>query len=88
MLADVAACRAVDAAEGTGRTGPLAAGDTVLHYLQPGRVGPIEARCQVLGGGPGRTLVRVAVHDIGAGRSAGQRSGSVAVLDRLIPGRL
>jgi uncharacterized protein (TIGR00369 family) len=64
MLADVAACRAAG-----GRSGGAsrAAADTVLHYLRPARVGPIEARCQVLGGSPGRTVVRVAIHDVGAG---------------------
>ena len=66
-------------------TGPqasarVAAGDTVLHYLSPARVGPVEARCQVLGGRPGRTLVRVAVHDVGAGDRM-VAVGSVAVLD-------
>ena len=73
MLADVAACRATaDALAGRSRSDPspsvdrLAAADTVLHYLRPGRAGPIEARCRVLGGPPGRTLVRVAVHDTGA----------------------
>jgi uncharacterized protein (TIGR00369 family) len=64
VLADVAACRAAG-----GRSGGAsrAAADTVLHYLRPARVGPIEARCQVLGGSPGRTVVRVAIHDVGAG---------------------
>ncbi len=73
MLADVAACRAVAGAPRPGGgPGPepaveqLAAADTVLHYLRPVRVGPVEARCRVLGGPSGRTLVRVAVHDIGA----------------------
>jgi acyl-coenzyme A thioesterase PaaI-like protein len=74
-LADLAACRAVEtdrAADGDGDPGPgsavggLAAGDMVLHYLRPARVGPVEARCQVLGGSGGRTLVRVGVHDVGA----------------------
>jgi uncharacterized protein (TIGR00369 family) len=73
MLADVAACRAVagsaSARSGAGPTPSveqLAAADTVLHYLRPVRVGPVEARCWVLGGPPGRALVRVAVHDVGA----------------------
>ena len=73
MLADVAACRAVAGAPRPGGgPGPepaveqLAAADAVLHYLRPVRVGPVEARCRVLGGPSGRTLVRVAVHDIGA----------------------
>lgn len=46
--------------------GRVAAADTVLHYLWPARVGPIEARCQVLGARDGRALVRVAIHDVGA----------------------
>lgn len=67
VLVDVAACRA---AASTG-AGPvtvegLAAADTVLHYLRPVRVGPVEARCSVVGGPSGRALVRVAVHDLGA----------------------
>lgn len=67
VLADVAACRAV-AADGVHQGGgPLAATDTVLHFLSPARVGPVEARCQVLGDGADRALVRVAVHDRGAG---------------------
>lgn len=67
VLADVAACRAV-ALDGVRRGGgPLAATDTVLHFLRPARVGPVEARCQVLEGGADRALVRVAVHDRGSG---------------------
>jgi uncharacterized protein (TIGR00369 family) len=80
MLADVAACRAVDAVRGPGRIGSLAAGDTVVHYLRPVKVGPVEARCQVLGGSPGRTVVRVAIHDTGADDRL-VTLGSVAVLD-------
>ncbi len=80
-LAEVAACRSVEAhrSEVRGAADSLAAADMVLHYLQPIRVGPVEARCQVLGGGPGRTLVRVAVHDLGHdGRMTAL--GSVAVV--------
>jgi uncharacterized protein (TIGR00369 family) len=77
-LAEVAACRAVEA-RGNGPVGPLAAADMVLHYLHPNRVGPVEARCEVLGSGPERALVRVAVHDLGQeGRMT--TLGSVAVL--------
>jgi uncharacterized protein (TIGR00369 family) len=81
-LAEVAACRSVAAhrAEAKGVAGRLAAADMVLHYLQPIRVGPVEARCQVLGGRPGRTLVRLAVHDLGQGDRM-TALGSVAVLD-------
>jgi uncharacterized protein (TIGR00369 family) len=66
-LADVAACRAVEAGRSDRRqAGLVAAGDFVLHFLRPVRVGPVEARCQVLGGSAGRSVVRVAIHDIGA----------------------
>ena len=81
MLVDVASCRAVESAAvpPSGGTG-LAAADTVLHYLRPARVGPIEARCRMLGGPPGRTLVRVAVHDVGADDRM-VALGAVAVLE-------
>ena len=67
MLADEAACRATVAARG-GDIGPdgVAATDLVLHYLRPVKVGPVEARCQVLGTRAGRSVVRVAIHDVGA----------------------
>ena len=80
MLADVAACRAVGGGGRWPRERPVAAADTVLHYLRPAKVGPVEARCQVLGGPPGRTLVRVAVHDVGADARL-TAVGTVAVLD-------
>ena len=66
MLADEAACRAACAVPGT--TGPngVAAADAVLHYLRPVKVGPVEARCTVLGTAAGRTVVRVAIHDVGS----------------------
>jgi uncharacterized protein (TIGR00369 family) len=81
VLVDVASCRAVrsSATPPTDGTG-LAAADTVLHYLRPARVGPIEARCQVLGGPTGSTLVRVVVHDAGAGDRV-VALGSVVVLE-------
>ncbi len=44
----------------------VAAADAVLHYLRPVKVGPVEARCRVLGTRAGRTMVRVAIHDVGA----------------------
>ncbi len=68
MLADEAACRAA-LAEAPGAAGPggtVAATDAVLHYLRPARVGPVEARCRVLGSRSGRTAVRVDIHDVGA----------------------
>jgi uncharacterized protein (TIGR00369 family) len=66
MLADEAACRAARSV--LGATGPngVAAADAVLNYLRPVRVGPVEARCTVLGTVAGRTVVRVAIHDIGS----------------------
>jgi uncharacterized protein (TIGR00369 family) len=76
MLADVAACRAV-APSSEGR---VAAGDMVLHYLRPVKAGPVEARCQVLGRLGGRTVVRVAVHDVGRDDRL-VTLASVAVLD-------
>jgi acyl-coenzyme A thioesterase PaaI-like protein len=66
MLAEVGACRAVDAARARTSRGPLAAADTVLHYLFPAKVGPVEARCEVLGEREGHAVVRVAIHDVGA----------------------
>jgi uncharacterized protein (TIGR00369 family) len=65
MLAEVGACRAAEAA-GVATSGRVTAGDTVLHYLFPARVGPVEARCEVLGARDGRAVVRVAIHDVGA----------------------
>lgn len=67
MLADEAACRAA-VAHGAGACGPngVAAADAVLHYLRPVKVGPVEARCQVLGSRAGRTSVRVEIHDVGS----------------------
>jgi uncharacterized protein (TIGR00369 family) len=65
MLADVAACRAAGGDRPAGADSWIAA-DTVLHYLRPVKVGPVEARCQVLGGRGDRRLVRVAIHDVGA----------------------
>ena len=58
----------------------MAAADTVLHYLRPVKVGPVEARCQVLGSRPGRSVVRVAIHDLGA-EDRLTTLGTVAVLD-------
>ena len=67
MLADEAACRAATATlPGAGGRKGVAATDVVLHYLRPVRVGPVEARCDVLGTRAGRLSVRVAIHDVGA----------------------
>ncbi len=69
MLADVAACRAVDVLGGGGMRSSgrrAAAAGAVLHYLRPARVGPVEARCEVLGVSADRAVVRVGIHDVGA----------------------
>jgi uncharacterized protein (TIGR00369 family) len=84
-LADVAACRAVETERARGGRAvggghAVAASDTVLHYLRPVKVGPVEARCQVLGDGPGRALVKVAIHDLGADDRM-TTMGTVAVVD-------
>jgi uncharacterized protein (TIGR00369 family) len=60
-LADVAAGRAAE----QGGTVPMATTEVVLHYLSPGRVGPIEASGEVLGSRRDGTVVRVAVRDLG-----------------------
>jgi acyl-coenzyme A thioesterase PaaI-like protein len=60
-LAEVAARRAAE----VGWSAPTATTDVVLHYLAPGRVGPIEARGEVLGTRRDGTVVRVAMHDLG-----------------------
>lgn len=53
----------------SGRTGHAAAtADCVLHYLAPGRVGPVRAAASVLGQRPDGHLVRIEVHDLGAAR--------------------
>lgn len=67
MLADEAACRAA-VAHSPAVTGPngVAAADTVLHYLRPVKVGPVEARCRVLGSRAGRATVRIEIHDMGS----------------------
>lgn len=49
-----------------GGLAPLCASDTVIHYVSPNRVGPIEARTTVLGDRGDAVVVRVAVHDLGA----------------------
>ena len=58
VLVDVAAVRAAGLDGG-------AAADTVVHFLSPVRVGPVEARGRAVGDRPDGRLVRVAVHDAG-----------------------
>jgi uncharacterized protein (TIGR00369 family) len=64
VLADLAAVRAVQSADGPS-PGALSSADMVLHYLAPARVGPVEARCTVMGARPDATVVRVAMYDTG-----------------------
>jgi uncharacterized protein (TIGR00369 family) len=47
-------------------TGGAATTDTVLHFLAPGRVGPVTARVGTVGTRADGALVRVEVHDRGA----------------------
>ena len=79
MLADEAACRAAADVPGAAGPGGVAAADVVLHYLRPVKVGPVEARCSVLGTTAGRTVVRVAIHDVGSGDRM-TNLGTVSVL--------
>ena len=48
-------------------TGGSATTDTVLHFLAPGRVGPVTARVTIVGRRADGRLVRVEVRDAGAG---------------------
>ncbi len=60
-LADVAATRSM-----TGRhDGPVASADTVMHFLAPVRVGPVDARARIVGRRTDGTVVLVSVHDRG-----------------------
>jgi len=47
---------------------PAATADCALHYLAPGRVGPVAADATLLGKRPDGHVVRVDVHDLGADR--------------------
>jgi uncharacterized protein (TIGR00369 family) len=64
LLSDLAAVRAVRFEAGSAQ-GALSATDMVLHYLAPARVGPVEARCTVMGTRPDASVVRVAMYDTG-----------------------
>ncbi|HEX4245440.1 MAG TPA: hotdog domain-containing protein, partial [Acidimicrobiales bacterium] len=63
-LSDLAAVRVVRSGTGS-NPGALSATDMVLHYLAPARVGPVEARCTVVGARPDASVVRVAMYDTG-----------------------
>jgi acyl-coenzyme A thioesterase PaaI-like protein len=86
-LVDVAACRAVageraDGAEGDPRGGEgavgLAAGDTVIHYLRPARVGPVEPGARSSGPWWPHPGVRLSTM---SAPPTGWSTGPVAVLD-------
>jgi acyl-coenzyme A thioesterase PaaI-like protein len=66
VLVDVVA----EAAQGHSLT------DTVVHFLHPGRVGPIEARARRVG--EGAAMLRVDLVDIGAQRHMALASGRAA----------
>jgi uncharacterized protein (TIGR00369 family) len=61
-LVDLAAENAVAAVVGE----PVVVADVVLHFLAPGRVGPVSARASVLGERPDGHVARVEVVDRGA----------------------
>jgi uncharacterized protein (TIGR00369 family) len=62
VVADIAGERVVGAS--TGRR--VATTDTVLHFLSPGRVGPVRANVRVLGERADGHVTRVEMHDRGA----------------------
>jgi uncharacterized protein (TIGR00369 family) len=47
-------------------TGARTTSDVVLHFLRPGRVGPVVARARSLGARPDGEIVRVEITDAGA----------------------
>jgi acyl-coenzyme A thioesterase PaaI-like protein len=65
VAADAAARHAVAAATGVDPDA-LIATDLVVHFVSPGRTGPVRARGEVLGGRADDHLVRVLVADEGA----------------------
>ncbi len=52
--------------------------DAVVHFLRPGRVGPVEARAVVLGARPDGTVLDVVTHDLGADRGMSVATATVA----------
>ena len=66
VLADTAAKSAVADSPALGPTAGLVTSDLIVHYLSPGRVGPIVASARVIGSHRHEHLVRVSVHDHGA----------------------
>jgi acyl-coenzyme A thioesterase PaaI-like protein len=69
-LVDLAAVHAVGDGEGAAST------DAVLHFLSPGRVGPVYAHAEVCGRRADGDVVRVELHD----RGANDRLMAVAVV--------
>lgn len=67
VLADTAARSLVAGTPATQPTPDLAVADLNVHYLSPGRVGPVVAAARLVGARGPEHLVRVAVHDHGAG---------------------
>jgi uncharacterized protein (TIGR00369 family) len=63
VLVDVAATRALAAIGG----GATVATDEALQFLNPVRVGPAEARAVVVGSRADGHVLRISVHDVGAG---------------------
>lgn len=61
-LVDLCAIHAVASANGR----PGVADDVVLHFLAPGRVGPVRADAEVLGARPDGHVVAVTLRDAGA----------------------
>jgi acyl-coenzyme A thioesterase PaaI-like protein len=55
--------------------------ETVLHFLRPGRVGPIEAAARRIGGDDG-SVVLVEITDVGANRRIALANGTVATAVR------
>lgn len=56
-----------------GERPPAHAGDTVLHYLRPARVGPVTATGRVLGERADGTVVAVTLRDVGdSGRTTAE----------------
>ncbi len=52
--------------------------DAVVHFLRPGRVGPVEARAVVLGDRPDGTVLDVEIRDLGADRVMSVATATVA----------
>ncbi len=62
-ILDGGATSVLAATAATRAAGGGAVVDEVVHVLRPARVGPVEARCTVLGRRGADTTVRVSVHD-------------------------